>query len=433
MTAIALDPSQRTAVDMAKREPISIITGGPGTGKSTCLRTLLDEIDAAPRAKPKPARACIDCDGSGCETCLWQDGWRPSEYGEPRTRYELASATGKAARRMFETTGREARTIHRMLEWGPTGFHRNREYPLDTDLVVIDEASMVSIDLADSLFAALAAGTRLLLVGDAAQLPSVGPGRVFGDLVDSGEVPVARLTTLHRAAQKSWICRNAPRVLAGEIPELRDVDDFQWQPAAAREDAASRIVSLVTAELPKRGIHGAQVLVPQNPGPAGVDALNQSLQFHLNPPRKGELAWGKAPRELRPRDRVIQTKNDYEIGVFNGEVGVVRAVERERIVVDFDGRDPVAYDRGRAERLSLAYALTVHRSQGSEWPWVVVCCHSTHSFMLSRSLLYTALTRAKVGVVLVGDMPGLRHAIGNVQPIKRNTSLVERLRGEIPK
>lgn len=422
---------------MALRERVSIITGGPGTGKSTTLRIILDRADADPglaAAVPK-RRPCIDCDGSGCDTCTWQDSWGGSDYGDAPTRYELAASTGKAARRMMETTSRPARTVHRLLEYSPRagGFQRNADNPINTGLVVIDETSMLDVELAHALFGAIDDNrTRLVLIGDSDQLPSVGPGRVFGDLVDSGEVPVARLTTLHRAAATSWICRNAPRVLAGELPELRDGADFQWHSAPDRLDAASRIVSLVTAELPGKGIHGAQVLVPQNPGPAGVDALNQSLQAHLNPLRKSELAWGKAPRELRVRDRVIQTKNDYELGVMNGEVGVVREISRERISVDFDGRDPVGYDRGRAEHLALAYALTTHRAQGSEWPWVVVLCHSTHSFMLSRSLLYTALTRAKVGVVLVGDKPGLERAVANVQPTKRNTSLIERLRGVLP-
>ena len=403
MAELVLDPSQECAVELVLDARFGMVTGGPGVGKTTCLREALRRLDAR-----------------------GDDG------------YELAAPTGKAARRMHEATGREARTIHRLLEYGPQfgddgrmsrmGFRRGETDPLDSTLVIVDEASMLDIELARALLEAIdGSRTRLVLVGDANQLPSVGPGRVFADLVESGDVPVARLTTLHRAAQESWICSNAPVVLAGKVPDLQGREDFEWHGCADRDAAAARVLDLIVRQLPRRGLE-AQVLVPQNTGPAGTVALNAELQARLNPPRVGERSWGKAPNVLRPRDRVIQLRNDYVLGVFNGEVGDVVSVGGEGLTVRFEGREPVRYDRMQASALKLAYALTIHKSQGSEWPWVVVLCHSTHAFMLSRQLLYTAITRAKEGVVLVGDPKGLKLALKNVAPARRNTSLVERLR-----
>lgn len=408
-TNIVLDPSQEAAVELLLEARVGIVTGGPGTGKTTTLRTALDRLDALPA---------------------------PKRDDETRdfARYRLAAPTGKAARRMGEATGREAVTIHRLLDYGPrfdgrgVGFRRDENSPIEADLVVVDESSMIDVRLGAALMRAIDFGrTRLVLVGDADQLPSVGPGRVFADLIESGEVPVARLSTLHRAAAGSWVCANAPVVLEGSRPSLLERSDFRWVPAEAAVDAARLAVEVIARDLPARGIEGAQLLVPQRTGSAGVDSLNKTLQAELNPPRPGEKAWKREGFELRPGDRVIQTVNSYELGVMNGEVGEVLRADSE-LVVDFDGRE-VAYNAMTVAGLRLAYALTIHKSQGSEWPWVVVLCHSTHAYMLSRQLLYTAITRAKKGVVLVGDERGLDLALMNVAPTKRNTTLVERLKG----
>jgi len=398
---LTLDPSQQRAVDLVLEAPFGIVTGGPGTGKTTTLRTALDRIDA--EADPE----------------------------SPRPAYELAAPTGKASRRMQEATGRAACTVHRMLGYEPGGFVHNADNPLDTDLVVVDEASMLDVMLAAALVAAIdPRRTRLILVGDKNQLPSVGPGRVFADLVESGEVAVAQLTTLHRAAEESWVCANAPRILAGELPSLAPRPDFGFYPADERDQAAALVVDLVARRMPAGGVEGAQVLAPQNTGPAGTGALNEALQRRINPPRKGERSWGETPNVLRPRDRVIHTRNNYQLGVMNGEVGEVVDIDEDFLAVAYEDRPEVRYDRSQAGQLKLAYALTVHKSQGSEWPWVVVVCHSTHAYMLSRQLLYTALTRAKEGVLIVGDKRGLELAIKNVAPSRRNTSLVEWLRLE---
>lgn len=396
--SITLDPSQEAAVDLMLSAPLAIVTGGPGCGKTTTLKAALDRLDARGDSS-----------------------------------YALASPTGKASRRMQEATGRDATTLHRLLEYGRRpdglgmGFLRNEDCPLEQELIVVDESSMIDVRLGAALMRAVdPSRTRVVFVGDADQLPSVGPGRVFADLIESGEVPVARLNTLHRAAQDSWVCANAPLVLAGERPDLRAREGFAWVPATDGATAARSAVDVIARELPGRGIEGAQLLVPQKTGVAGVDALNRTLQAQLNPPR-GEKGWKRDDFELRPRDRVIQTRNDYELNVMNGEVGEVRRIDGGELVVDFEGRE-VIYNALSAVGLQLAYALTIHKSQGSEWAWVVVLCHSTHSYMLSRQLLYTALTRAKKGVVLVGDDKGLDLALKNIAPTRRNTTLVERLK-----
>lgn len=403
-----LDPSQEAAVDLLLNARIGIVTGGPGTGKTTTLRTALDRIDATP---PPPRSE----DDEGC------------------ARYLLAAPTGKAARRMSEATGREATTIHRLLEYGQLdggglGFRRNEKDPIAADLVVVDESSMIDVRLGASLMRAIDFDrTRLVLVGDADQLPSVGPGRVFADLIESGSVPVSRLSTLHRAAQDSWVCAQAPAVLAGKRPSLDTRRDFRWVHAESASEAASSTIDVVVRKLPGVGVEGAQVLVPQRTGAAGVDALNGALQSELNPRRHGARSWKRGDFELRIGDRVIQTVNDYSLDVMNGEVGAVESIGDSALAVNYDGRT-VEYNAMSAGGLRLAYALTIHKSQGSEWPWVVVICHSTHSYMLSRQLLYTAITRAKKGVVIVGDEKGLDLALKNVAPSKRNTTLIERLK-----
>lgn len=404
---ITLDPSQRAAVALALTARVGIITGGPGRGKTTITRAALDAMDVA------------------------------------GVTYELASPTGKAARRMEEATGRPAQTVHRLLGYGlGDPWLHTAERPLETDCVIVDEASMLDLELARALLDAIdPRRTRLILVGDVDQLPSVGPGRVFGDLIDSGEVPVARLTTLHRSAAEAWVSTQAPEVLAGRVPDLRERPDFTFIERENRDSAADAVVELVTRTLPERGIAPAdvQVLIPMTVGPAGTSVLNRRLQAVCNTAAPGS-GWkigkgseGEGAEEIRVGDRVIQTRNDYLLNVFNGETGRVVSVDKDELAVDFgDEKSPrgVTYSRDAARSLRLAYALTVHRYQGSETPWAVVMCHSTHTKMLSRNLLYTAITRAKRGVVIVGDRKGIERAVKNATDSKRNTGLIERLRAK---
>jgi exodeoxyribonuclease V alpha subunit len=398
MTAeITLDPSQERAVDLICTAPVGIVTGGPGRGKTTVLRYALDRLD------------------------------------EEGTSYELAAPTGKASRRMFEATGREARTIHRLLEFRPgTGWQRDRFMPLDADLVVIDESSMIDVELGAALLDAIGPRTRLILIGDADQLPPVGPGRVFGDLVDAAAVPIVRLDTLHRSARESWIHLNAPRILAGEMPDLALRPDFKFIEIDIAPGVLSEVCRLVTDVFPREIDADVQVLIPQRPGLAGIDAANTALQNRINPRKSGDAYLPRDKHELRLGDRVIQTRNDYNIGIFNGEIGDVVDITSSGLLVQFEGRGVITYTLEQAGALQLAYALTVHRAQGSEFPWVIVVCHSTHSYILTRQLIYTAVTRGKRGVILVGDSKGLRTALSDKKPPPRNTALIERMKGELP-
>jgi len=375
---LTLDPSQERAVELVCTARFGVVTGGPGVGKSTCLSVALDRLDAR---------------------------------GES---YALAAPTGKAARRMAEVTGRHARTVHRLLDFGPDdrgqlGFRRNAHNPIDEELVVIDEASMLDVELARAVVRAIdPRRTRLILVGDANQLPSVGPGRVFGDIIESGAAPVARLTVLHRAAAQSWICTQAPVILSGSKPDLEDRHDFRWIERASRAEAVDALVEAVFRDLPSRGVTPSeiQVLIPQRVGPAGCELVNPRLQALLNPERDADPAGWKVTRSkddegrtLRLRDRVIQTRNDYDLGVMNGEVGEVVAITNEptpctlcggtgatkrgeqttkctscngtgrigpRLTVRYPADDGerdrrVAYDKTDVSSLDLAYALTIHK------------------------------------------------------------------------
>jgi len=397
-TGFVLDASQQRAVDLVCTARIGIVTGGPGVGKSTCLRVALERLDRV------------------------------------GVRYALCSPTGKAAKRLSEATdGRKAQTLHRLLEYKPPGgFQRNERYPLEVDLVIVDESSMVD----QMLFAALMRAvrpqrTRVILVGDANQLPPVGPGRPFGDLVDWGRVPTVRLEVLHRTTLTSWIHLAAQDLLAGRVPSLERRPDFLWVEVNDPRWIVPKLRTLVIDGFGRDGKLAdaeAQVLIPQRPGIAGIELANPTLQEALNPKREGELTWPRGEWEIRCNDLVIQTKNDYDLEVFNGEIGRVLSVDASALVVDFPGHaEPSVYTREKASTLQLAYALTIHRTQGSEFPWAIVVCHSTHAFILSRQLLYTGITRAKAGVVLVGDRKGLERAVGNRRTEIRNTTLTDRL------
>lgn len=387
---IELDPSQLLAVRLMVEARFACVTGGAGVGKTTCLSFALAEIEA----KGLPV--------------------------------ELAAPTGKAAKRMTEATKHPAQTIHRLLEWR-NGPQRNRHFPIDAAVVIIDEASMLDILLMQMLLDAIdPAQTRLILIGDANQLPPVGPGCPFGELCESGLVPVARLTKLHRAAELSWINQASQCVLQRKLPDLEtERDDFRFINVASAADIAPAITDLFT----RATVDDLQVLIPQNPRSGGVTEANLALQSRINPPREGETHYRRRDQtELRIHDRVIQTKNDYQLQVFNGEVGTVVDVATDKVVVHFQDRDEVPYTLQQAGGLQLAYALTVHKMQGSEFPWICFVCHSTHTHLLSPQLIYTAITRGKKGVIIVGDAKGMQQGLRMKNPPRRNSGLVDRLR-----
>ncbi|HLW71545.1 MAG TPA: ATP-dependent RecD-like DNA helicase [Candidatus Binataceae bacterium] len=393
-----LTPEQRQALTFALKSRVAVITGGPGTGKTTLLRTLLAALDAA--------------------------GLKPT----------LAAPTGRAARRLADACGRDARTIHRLLEYSPETqtFIRTENFPLRTNYLVIDEASMMDVELAASVVRALMPNSSILLVGDRDQLPSVGPGSVLKDVIASGLAPVAELREVFRQARQSLIVANAHRLNRGEMPQTTNdpESDFFFFERNAPEDVAATIKQLVQQRLVGRfGIRDAreiQVLTPMNRGPLGVHALNRELQELLNP-RGREIRAGD--RRFREGDRVIQLRNNYEKLVFNGAIGRVVSVDSER------GRVGVVFDEGHAEydlagldELGLAYAISIHKSQGSQYPAVVIPIHQTHYLMLRRNLLYTAITRAERVCVLVGTRSALAQAVRNEDERRRFSRLAERLR-----
>jgi exodeoxyribonuclease V alpha subunit len=396
---LELAASQRDAVRAAMREKMLVITGGPGVGKTTIVRGLLEVFSLR------------------------------------RQRCGLCAPTGRAAKRLTETTGREAKTIHRLLEFEPAlgGFKRDAHNPLDLDLLVVDEASMVDVVLMNHLLRAVPPHACVVLVGDVDQLPSVGPGRVLADLIESRAVPVVRLTEIFRQAGQSWIVRAAHAVKHGEMPEAAPAGqgDFYFVEASSPQTVIDRIVTMLRERIPARfgldPVRDVQVLTPMNRTELGTQALNLHLQQVLNPPRGGPEVQ-RFGSTFRVGDKVIQTQNDYQKEVFNGDVGLVAAIdEHEReVVVDYEGKS-VPYDFGELDELTLAYALSIHKSQGSEYPAVVVPLHTQHFVMLQRNLLYTGLTRGKRLVVLVGNRKALEMAVGRQDTSRRCSALCRRL------
>jgi exodeoxyribonuclease V alpha subunit len=398
---VKLAPEQRHAIEAAARDKVVVVTGGPGVGKTTIVRAIL------------------------------------SVFTRARLTVRLAAPTGRAAKRLSEATRHPASTIHRLLDFDPRlrKFSRNAESPLDADAVIVDEASMIDLELALALLAAIPPAARLVVVGDADQLPSVGPGAVLRDVIDSGAVPTVRLQRIFRQADESRIVANAHAILRGEMPESADAEapnaDFFVVNRRDAEEAARTVVELVTGRIPRRfGLNprdDVQVLTPMHRGPAGTIALNAALQAALNP---SGPALERRGVSYRAGDKVMQTKNDYERDVYNGDLGVITLVSREdeRLTVRFDDRE-IVYEDAALDVLVLAYATSIHKSQGSEYPAVVVPLLTTHFVMLSRHLLYTAVTRGKKLCVLVADPRALKLALGEVRREERLTRLAERLRG----
>lgn len=389
-TGKALSPSQSEAVRRVLGAKLAVITGGPGVGKTSTLDTILRIL----RAK-------------GIQVLL-------------------AAPTGRAAKRMTEQTGLEAKTIHRLLEIDPKhgGFSRNEENPLACDLLVIDETSMVDVPLMNALTKAIPEHAALLLVGDVDQLPSVGPGQVLADVIASGAIPVARLTEVFRQAAESRIVVNAHRINAGKLPELagRGADsDFHLIEIEEPEAAAATLIEVVTRRIPNRfgldPVRDVQVLTPMQRGVLGARNLNHELQAVLNPnPSTSVERFGW---RFSPGDRVMESQNDYDREVFNGDLGTVARIDEDEgaVIVDFEGRE-VIYPYGELDTLVPAYATTIHKSQGSEYPAVVIPLAMQHWTMLARNLLYTGVTRGKRLVVLLAQRKALGIAVrgGNIRP-----------------
>jgi len=399
VSRITLAGMQKEAVKKAIMGKALVITGGPGTGKTTLVNSIIRILE------------------------------RKGQH------IALASPTGRAAKRLSEVTEREAKTIHRLLEFSPTegGFKRNEEDPLDADLVIIDEVSMVDILLMNHLLKAIPPETTLILVGDVDQLPSVGPGNVLSDIIASGQVETVTLTEIFRQAQESLIIMNAHRVNRGEFPQLKPAqgrqEDFYFIERDDPEKALELVKELCQRRLPKafhfNPVEDIQVMTPMHKGVVGVANLNAELQKLLNP--EGETIT-RGGRLFRIGDKVMQVRNNYEKEVFNGDIGRVAGIdlEEQEIVVSFEDRE-VCYELNELDELVLAYAISIHKSQGSEYPAVVVPILSQHYIMLQRNLLYTAITRAKKLVVLVGSKRAIAMAVRNNRVQRRYTALDDRL------
>ena len=405
--------TQAQAIHAAATSGLLIITGGPGTGKTTILQGVL------------------------------------SLYSQMDLKTVLCAPTGRAAKRLTEVTGQEASTIHRLLEAGidphsgKLVFARDCQNPLKADAVIIDEMSMVDLQLLHSLFEAIRPGTRLILVGDPDQLPPVGPGFPFSDMLRAGTLPAVRLTEIFRQAQQSLIVMNAHRVNQGILPELRNVkNDFFFLPARSEDEAAQTIVGLCTSRLPKNmGIPAEQiqVLSPTKKGGAGTSSLNWLLQQQLNPPSPAKKERKFGDFIFREGDRIMQIRNNYDIlwkkddgtigtGIFNGDVGIIRAIDPEAETLDivFDDRQAV-YDFTQLNELEPAYAMTVHKSQGSEYRAVVLSAWGGSAYLLNRSILYTAITRARSLLIIVGREDTVAAMTNNAKVSRRYTGLKLRL------
>ncbi len=400
----SLAPLQEEAVRRALSEKVIVVTGGPGTGKTTLILAIL------------------------------------AVYSKMGARVSLAAPTGRAAKRLSEATGHPAATIHRLLEFSPQvgGFQRNEQKPISADLVIIDESSMMDIVIAYNLLKAVPLNAVLILVGDSDQLPSVGPGNVLQDIIDSEKIPVIRLTQIFRQASQSRIITNAHLIKQGSFPDLRiegdQNQDFYFIGREDPEEAVQTIVQLCTKRIPYRfgldPMDDVQVLSPMHRGVIGAQNLNDVLQAALNP---SGITLERGGRIFRVRDKVMQIRNNYDKEVYNGDIGRIRGIDQEsqELRVEFDGGRTVPYDFSELDELVLAYAVSIHKAQGSEYPAVVFPVMTQHFIMLQRNLVYTALTRARKLAVIVGSKKALSIAIRNNRIQSRFTLLRERLSGEL--
>jgi exodeoxyribonuclease V alpha subunit len=401
----SLSAEQQAAIRTALSHPVSVLTGGPGTGKTTALKAIIAVLESARKA------------------------------------YALASPTGRAAKRLSQATDRSASTIHRLLAFTPgEGFKYNTENPLPVDLVVVDEASMLDLMLTNHLLKALVPGAHLLLVGDVDQLPSVGAGDVLRDVIASGLAPVTRLSIIFRQAAHSQIITNAHRINQGQTPiftasgdtEIDTLNDFFLFPAETPEEAANWVQEVVCNRIPRKfGLHPRdeiQVLSPMYRGPAGVTSLNERLQAALNPPALMKPEKSMFGQIYRVGDKLMQTQNNYDKDVYNGDIGYLFSIDpiEHALTMDFEGR-AVTYDWSEADQLVLAYAVSVHKAQGSEFPAVVIPLVTSHYLMLQRNLLYTAITRARQLCVLVGSRRAIGISVRNNKVSQRYTALDWRL------
>ncbi len=400
---IKLSPQQREALIKATSSRVMVLTGGPGCGKTFTQETL---------------------------TSLWQ------AMGK---KIGLAAPTGRAAQRLGEMAGLEAKTLHRLLEFDPKkmGFKRDKDNPLPFDAVIVDEASMVDLFLAHSLVKAIAPDCQLLLVGDCDQLESVGPGKVLNDLLESGKIPVVKLTQVFRQAATSAIIKNAHQINQGQYPFLEPISanpksDCLLHPGGTKpEDSVEAIAKLLTNFIPKQGFdprNDVQVLCPMTKGLVGTRNLNQVLQQLLNPPHPEKLEVTAMGKTIRIGDRIIQLRNDYNRQVYNGDLGVVKAINsiNKSLIIQIDNRD-VEYDFADLNEVGLAWSISIHKSQGSEYPVVIMPISMSHYVMLSRNLVYTGLTRAKKLVIIVGEKKAIGIAVKQGHRRQRYTRLVERL------
>ena len=394
-SGIEYDEVQIQAIKQAIDSKVMVLTGGPGTGKTTTTQGIIAALKSM------------------------------------GLRILLAAPTGRASKRMSEATGMEAKTIHRLLEYNPKdGYKRNDENPLEGDALIVDECSMIDIVLMNNLMKAIPTSMRLILVGDIDQLPSVGAGNVLRDIIDSERIPVIRLTRIFRQAQSSRIVMSAHAINQGRFPDTSNgkETDFFFMQMEEPEMVAENIVKLVKERLPKayrQPVSNIQVLTPMQRGVVGASNLNVSLQSALNP---SQLALNRGGYSFRLNDRVMQLRNNYDKEVFNGDLGYISHINMEdrTLQVDFDGK-LVEYEVSELDELTLAYATTIHKSQGSEYPIVVMPVLMTHYVMLQRNLIYTGITRAKKICVLLGTKKALSFAIRNMSVLKRNTKLKERL------